>query len=166
MSTTNPATPACLLVFTAAPRGKNKPTSPLWASTGTRLGPYEINSPLGAGGMGEVYRARDTRLNRDVAIKVLPDAFASDGEAHGPLPAAEALAMASQIAEALAYAHEGNDIADKQGSGSCSNWLPEKFFGSGFLSFLPFSLNWVMCAVSQAFKCWHDSPSSRPLGRF
>src|SRR5216684_4410152 len=45
---------------------------------GTRLGPYEIVAQLGAGGMGEVYRARDTRLNRDVAIKVLPDLFASD----------------------------------------------------------------------------------------
>jgi hypothetical protein len=45
---------------------------------GTRLGPYEIESVLGAGGMGEVYRARDTRLKRDVAIKVLPAAFASD----------------------------------------------------------------------------------------
>jgi eukaryotic-like serine/threonine-protein kinase len=41
-------------------------------STGTKLGPYEIVSPLGAGGMGEVYRARDTRLERTVAIKVLP----------------------------------------------------------------------------------------------
>ncbi len=46
--------------------------------TGTRLGPYEIVSPLGAGGMGEVFRARDTKLNRDVAIKVLPVAFARD----------------------------------------------------------------------------------------
>jgi Tol biopolymer transport system component len=47
-------------------------------TAGTRLGPYEILSPLGAGGMGEVYRARDTRLNREVAVKVLPEAFSSD----------------------------------------------------------------------------------------
>jgi eukaryotic-like serine/threonine-protein kinase len=45
---------------------------------GTRLGPYEITAPLGAGGMGEVYRARDSRLNREVAIKTLPNAFAED----------------------------------------------------------------------------------------
>jgi Tol biopolymer transport system component len=47
-------------------------------ATGTRLGPYEIASPLGAGGMGEVYRARDTRLDRDVALKVLPAHLAAD----------------------------------------------------------------------------------------
>ena len=45
---------------------------------GTRLGTFEITSSLGAGGMGEVYRARDTQLNRDVAIKVLPELFAAD----------------------------------------------------------------------------------------
>ena len=133
-------------------------------SPGVRLGSYEITGPLGAGGMGEVYRARDTRLNRDVAIKVLPDLFALDpdrlarftreaqtlaalnhphiaqiygiedlppeggssregrgaalvmelveGEdlsaiiARGPIPPAEALPLARQVAEALEAAHE------------------------------------------------------------
>jgi serine/threonine protein kinase len=49
-------------------------------STGTKLGPYEVVAPLGAGGMGEVYRARDAKLGRDVALKVLPEAFARDNE--------------------------------------------------------------------------------------
>src|SRR5712691_5248469 len=124
-------------------------------AAGTRLGPYAIVAPIGAGGMGEVYRARDTKLNRDVAIKVLPDLFASDAErlarftreaqtlaslnhpniahihgleesggvralvmelvegddlsqriARGPIPLADALPMARQIAEALEAAHE------------------------------------------------------------
>ena len=49
-------------------------------ATGSRIGPYEVLALLGVGGMGEVYRARDTTLHRDVAIKVLPDLFASDAE--------------------------------------------------------------------------------------
>ena len=49
-------------------------------TAGTKLGPYEIQSALGAGGMGEVYRARDARLNRDVAIKILPASFSTDPE--------------------------------------------------------------------------------------
>jgi eukaryotic-like serine/threonine-protein kinase len=124
-------------------------------SAGTRLGPYEVQSPLGAGGMGEVYQARDTKLNRDVALKVLPENLAGDPErmvrfrreaqvlaslnhsniaaiygiedagntpalimelvegqtlaeriAHNSIPAAEAVPIARQIADALEYAHE------------------------------------------------------------
>jgi serine/threonine protein kinase len=122
---------------------------------GARLGPYEILDVIGAGGMGEVYRARDTKLGRSVAIKILPDAFAFDPEriarferegkvlaslnhphiaglhgleqsgphhalvmelvegetlaerlSAGPLEIDEAIAIARQIAEALAAAHE------------------------------------------------------------
>src|SRR6476620_1510567 len=47
---------------------------------GTKLGPYEVLGAIGAGGMGEVYRARDLRLNREVAIKVLPQSLAEDGQ--------------------------------------------------------------------------------------
>jgi len=48
--------------------------------TGTRLGSYELLAQIGAGGMGEVYQAHDTKLGRDVAIKVLPEAFAHDAD--------------------------------------------------------------------------------------
>jgi serine/threonine protein kinase/Tol biopolymer transport system component len=52
-------------------------------TSGTKLGPYEIQAPLGAGAMGEVYRTRDTRLGRDVAVKILPESFARDSERLG-----------------------------------------------------------------------------------
>ncbi|MBI2681892.1 MAG: serine/threonine-protein kinase [Acidobacteriales bacterium] len=124
-------------------------------SNGSQLGPYSVVSPLGAGGMGEVYRARDARLNRDVAVKVLPDSFSRDADRlarfqreaqvlaslnhpniasiygleetngvralimelvdgvtlaerlqQGPIPVAEAMPIARQIAEALEAAHD------------------------------------------------------------
>lgn len=79
-------------------------------TSGTRLGSYEIVAPIGAGGMGEVYRARDTKLSRDVAIKVLPESFTREAFsahiAHGPIPLTDALPIARQIADALEAAHE------------------------------------------------------------
>src|SRR4051812_38262457 len=79
---------------------------------GTRLGSYEILGPLGSGGMGEVYRARDTRLKRDVAIKVLPDALSHD---------AERLARFQREAEILAALNHPHiasvyDLADVENS--------------------------------------------------
>jgi serine/threonine-protein kinase len=93
-------------------------------TSGTRLGVYEVIAPIGEGGMGQVYRARDTKLNRDVALKILPDAFAKDPDRlarftreaqtqaslnHaniGAIPLDETLPIARQIADALEAAHE------------------------------------------------------------
>src|SRR5258705_13748784 len=80
--------------------------------SGTKLGPYEILTPLGAGGMGEVYRARDARLNRDVAVKILPPAFARDPER---------LRRFQQEAQAVAALNHPNilavhDLGENQGS--------------------------------------------------
>src|SRR5580700_2409378 len=69
---------------------------------GDKLGHYEILAPIGAGGMGEVYRARDSKLKRDVAIKVLPEAFACD---------AERMARFQREAEVLASLNHSNIAA-------------------------------------------------------
>jgi len=74
-------------------------------NAGMRLGAYEILAPLEAGGMGEVYRARDPRLDRDVAIKVLPEGWARDPERLARFEREAAVAAACQIAEALDAAH-------------------------------------------------------------
>src|SRR5664279_4085518 len=79
---------------------------------GSKLGPYEILSPLGAGGMGEVYRAKDTRLGRDVALKILPESFARE---------TDRLRRFEQEARAVAALNHANilaihDIGQHQGS--------------------------------------------------
>src|ERR1700704_3163483 len=81
-------------------------------AAGTKLGPYEIIAPLGAGGMGEVYRAKDTRLGREVALKILPESFARD---------ADRLRRFEQEARAVAALNHPNilaihDIGEQGGS--------------------------------------------------
>ena len=80
-------------------------------TTGTRLGPYEVVAAIGAGGMGEVYRARDTRLDRDVAIKIVPELFATDPERLARFER-EAKTLASLNHPNIAQIHgiEGADI--------------------------------------------------------
>ena len=78
-------------------------------SSGARLGPYDVVALLGAGGMGEVYRARDTRLKRDVAIKVLPETFARDPERVARFQR-EAEALASLNHPNIASIHDLNEI--------------------------------------------------------
>jgi serine/threonine protein kinase len=80
--------------------------------SGSKLGPYEIQSPLGAGGMGEVYRAKDTRLGRDVALKTLPQSFAHE---------TDRLRRFEQEARAVAALNHSNilaihDIGQHEGS--------------------------------------------------
>ena len=102
-------------------------------TSGTRLGPYEIVAAIGAGGMGEVYRARDTKLNRDVAIKVLPDLFAKDPERLARLTR-EAQTLASLNHPNIAHIHgleefggvralvmelvEGRDLSQRMAQGT------------------------------------------------
>jgi uncharacterized Fe-S cluster protein YjdI len=80
-------------------------------AAGTRIGPYEVVGPIGAGGMGEVYRAHDTRLNRDVAIRVLPEAFASDaGVCEDPEPDTCDITPEEPAVPKPLQTYEGQDI--------------------------------------------------------
>src|SRR5262245_10161592 len=80
-------------------------------SSDLRLGPYEIVAPLGAGGMGEVYRARDSKLEREVAIKILPDALASDADRVARFER-EAKTLASLNHPNIAHIHGLEDTGD------------------------------------------------------
>jgi serine/threonine protein kinase len=91
---------------------------------GVRLGPYEILTVIGAGGMGEVYRARDTRLNRDVAVKILPDVFAADADRVARFQH-EAQVLASLNHSSIAQIHgreEAPSSTTGQVSRGCSYW--------------------------------------------
>ena len=95
---------------------------------GTRIGPYEVLSMVGAGGMGEVYRARDTSLKRDVALKILPESFATDSERlarfqreaevlaslnHPNIAAIYGLEHASGVKALVMELVEGDDLAER-----------------------------------------------------
>src|ERR1044071_981336 len=91
-------------------------------TSGSRIGPYEIQAPLGAGGMGEVYRAIDTMLKRAVAIKVLPEALAADAERLARLQReAEVLASLNHPHIAQIYGVERTDPST--GSGQAATAL-------------------------------------------
>jgi eukaryotic-like serine/threonine-protein kinase len=87
-------------------------------SAGDKLGPYEILVPIGKGGMGEVYRARDIKLKRDVAIKVLPEVFARDQERMARFQReAEVLASLNHPNIAAIYGLAANDGRRRESGG-------------------------------------------------
>jgi len=119
-------------------------------SPGDRLGPYEILAPIGKGGMGEVYRARDTKLKRDVAIKVLPEAFARDPER---------MARFQREAEVLASLNHPN-IAAIYGVAESDNaraLVMELVEGDSPKGPLPFEEAWIICSqIAAALEYAHD----------
>ena len=100
-------------LFVTFPAGRESPgiCPRVTLSVGSRIGPYEIVGTLGAGGMGEVYRARDTRLDRDVALKILPQTFAADPERLARFER-EAKMLASLNHPNIAQIYGIEDVAD------------------------------------------------------
>ena len=85
-------------------------------AVGARLGHYAVTAKIGEGGMGEVYRARDTKLDRDVAVKVLPEAFAEDA---GRLARFECEAKPLASLNQLTLAHNVKRLASREGVLGC-----------------------------------------------
>src|SRR5262245_12957796 len=85
-------------------------------TAGARLGPYEILAAIGAGGMGEVYRARDTKLGRDVAVKILPESVAADPERIARFER-EAKTLAALNHPHIAHIHGLEEVNPSTGSG-------------------------------------------------
>jgi eukaryotic-like serine/threonine-protein kinase len=117
---------------------------------GDKLGPYEVLASIGAGGMGEVYRARDTKLKRDVAVKVLPEAFARD---------ADRMARFQREAEVLASLNHSN-IAHIYGVAESDNaraLVMELVEGSAPKGPLPFDEAWKIASqIAAALEYAHD----------
>jgi serine/threonine-protein kinase len=84
---------------------------------GTQHGHYDVTAPLGAGGIGEVYQARDTKLDRDVALKILPDAFAADPERLARFTR-EALILASLNHPNIAQIHGIEEMVPQDAAGT------------------------------------------------
>jgi eukaryotic-like serine/threonine-protein kinase len=122
------------------------PEFPMALAVGARLGPYEILSAIGAGGMGEVYRARDTKLKRDVALKVLPEAFASN---------VDRMARFQREAEVLASLNHPN-IAHLYGVEECAIVM-ELVEGESPKGPMPFEDAWkVAMQIADALEYAHE----------
>ena len=126
-------------------------------TSGTRIGPYEVVSPLGAGGMGEVYRARDAKLQREVAIKVLPEHLANDRERLARFEReAQVLASLNHPHIAQIYGFEASGSARMR---SCWSWSKARRWRSRISTSGPMPLDEALPIarqIAQALEAAHE----------